>query len=336
MTQGRVRKVVRSAGKFLGLILVVALLGAALAYPIADWMRVPMDERARAELLRDGKAEKFVKTSLGTVHVRDSGPVDGPVVLLAHGGVIGGYAFDDWRKPIAAAGFRVIVPDFLGYGYSERPQIPYSKDFYVTQIDEILDQLKIDKPVNIIGASQGGGIVVAYAARHSDRINSIGLMAPNGGGDPHVTNPVLLMPVIGDWVFRVVGPTVFRNMMSEANKNSPRHDALLEWMDEQSRYRGFGDGVLNSVRNTVTSKTLTWQPDALQAIGNSKRPVLAIWGTKDVVVPYVQSREFQKRIPQLQLVSLKDKGHAITFGRAETVIATIIPFLKSANGIEAK
>jgi pimeloyl-ACP methyl ester carboxylesterase len=311
----------------------VIIAGLALAYPVSNWMRAPLNDSARADLLRENKAEQFARTSLGTMHVRVSGPAVGPVVLLVHGGTVGGYVFEKWRQPLVDAGFRVVVPDLLGMGYSERPSVPYTKEFYVAQLDELLDGLGITGRINIVGASLGGGIAIAFSAAHPDRINAIGLIAPEGGGiEGERVNDLLLLPVVGDWIFRVTGPSVLQRMMAANNKDNPEAQrGMVAWMQEQTRYRGYAEGVLNSVRNTLGNPGLTWQPDALDAVGRSGVPVIAVWGVKDIIVPFAHSKELQRRIPSLQLVPLVDQGHAINFGREANLISYILPFLEKAN-----
>jgi pimeloyl-ACP methyl ester carboxylesterase len=320
------------AAKF-GIIAGLLILVLAICYPIADWMREPMNDTARKELLQEGKAKEFVKTSLGTMHVRVSGPVDGPVVLLVHGGVVGGYVFEKWQKPLADAGYRVIVPDLLGQGYSDHPNIPYTKEFYVSQLKELLDGLKITKNINLVGASLGGGISIAFAGAYPQRILSLNLIAPEGGGkEGKVINRMLLIPVVGDWVFRVLGPTVLQQRMSEANKDNPvGQQGMMNWMKEQSRYRGYPDGILNTVRCSFADHGITRQPEALKVIGKSGIPVIAVWGTKDIIVPFVYSQTFKSNIPQLELVPIKDQGHAINFGKEANVISFILPFLDKIN-----
>lgn len=313
------------------LVLAVLLLGA---YVGIDLFRQPLNQSARAELGAAGKAGVFVETSLGTMHARVVGPSGGPVVLLVHGGVVGGYAFHNWMNPLAGAGFRVIAPDLLGYGYSDRPRMPYTRDFYVAQLAELLDGLDIEGPVQLIGASQGGGIVTAFAEAHPERVRSLVLMAPNGGGSVRATSPVLLTPVLGDWIFRIAGPSVMRSMMATAYKGNPAREGMLAWMDEQARYRGYGDGVLNSVRHTLANDALAWQPDALVSIGKSGVPVLAMWGTADSTVPIAQAEVWRQRIPQFRLVPLEGLGHAITFGQADQVLRTVIPFLNASAPTE--
>lgn len=135
MESGRKTHWGRKAALVAGLILVAV----AFAYPVSNWVRVPMDDAARDALLHEGKAKQFVRTSLGTMHVRVSGPEHGPVVLLVHGGIVGGYVFEKWQKPLADAGYRVVVPDLLGQGYSDHPDVPYTKEFYVTQLMFLLE-----------------------------------------------------------------------------------------------------------------------------------------------------------------------------------------------------
>jgi pimeloyl-ACP methyl ester carboxylesterase len=319
-----VKTVAKRIGKWTGIVLSTLVATAAATYPIADWSREPMDDAARAELLSEGKAANFVTTSQGVMHVRLSGPASGPVVLLVHGGVVGGYGFENWRKPLADAGYRVIVPDLLGYGYSDRPDVPYDKDFYNRQLTEMLAGLRIAEPVDIVGASFGGALVTAFAQVHPERVRSVVLLSPAGLGRTQLTNPALMWPVVGDWVFRVFGPSTLEGMMEKSYENTPGRDGMLAWMAEQAKYRGFAEGVLKSLRDYDSE----WQPDAYDALGRTTLPVLAVWGTADTVHPFSFTAALERRVPQVELVALHGKGHAITFGETETVLGHVLPFLR--------
>jgi hypothetical protein len=70
------------------------------------------------------------------------------------------------------------VPDLLGCGYSARPDVPYTREFYLRQLRSLIDELHIDEPVHSRGErSDGGcaaggsfgGIVVAEFAANSPR-----------------------------------------------------------------------------------------------------------------------------------------------------------------------
>ncbi|WP_284740096.1 alpha/beta fold hydrolase [Amycolatopsis sp. RTGN1] len=313
--------------KWGGVAVATLVVGLAATYVIAGATRATLDEPARAELLRDGKAEHFVPTSQGVLNVRLSGPEKGPVVLLVHGGAVGGQGFAAWRKPLADAGFRVVVPDLLGYGYSERPDVPYTREFYTRQLRELLDGLGMTAPVHVIGASLGGAIATAFTAAHPERVASLALMAPSGGGRSDVVAPVLTWPVLGDWIFRVAGPAQVRSMIADAYPPGTARDEMVAWMAEQTRFGGIAEGILNTVRNYDS----TWQPDVYQAVGRSGIPVFAAWGTADVVNPYAQSAQVKQWIPRLELFTLPGQGHAITYGQAAAVLERVVPFLRGAG-----
>jgi pimeloyl-ACP methyl ester carboxylesterase len=324
---GTLRPVETFMLKWLGRGLIALIVGVAAAYPVSDLLRAPLDDAARASLLGEGKAHQFVRTSLGAMHVREAGPLDGPVVLLVHGGVAGGFAFKNWQAPLAEAGYRVIVPDLLGYGFSERPDVAYTRAFYGRQLAELLDGMSVSGPVHVVGASMGGALVTGFAAQSPGRVKSVTLIAPAGGGRTQIVSPYLLWPVVGDWVFRVVGPSSSRDMMARAYAGSPDAAAMDAWMVDQGRFRGYGDGLLNTLRNYDTA----WQPEDYAALGRSGLPVLAVWGTADTVNPFAQSKALLARVPQMKLVALEGKPHAITFGEAPLVLAAVIPFLQAAD-----
>jgi pimeloyl-ACP methyl ester carboxylesterase len=209
----------------------------------------------------------------------------GVVVLLVHGGAVGGDGFQNWQVPLVNAGYRVVLPDLLGYGYSDRPDVPYTKDFYTGQLRELLDGLGIHRKVNVIGASLGGTIATTFTAANPARVGSVTMMAPSGGGRTKIVAGPLDWPVVGDWIFRVVGASQVRSMIADSYQDSPARDGMVAWMADQARYSGFGEGILNTIRNYDS----TWQPEPNQAVGRTNVPVLAVWGTDDKVNPYQQS-----------------------------------------------
>ncbi|MEV7041747.1 alpha/beta fold hydrolase [Amycolatopsis sp. NPDC051061] len=66
-----------------------------------------------------------------------------------------------------------MVPDLLGYGYSERPDVPYTREFYTRQLRELLDGLGVRTPVHVVGASLGGAIATAFTAENPGRAGGL-------------------------------------------------------------------------------------------------------------------------------------------------------------------
>ena len=105
------------------------------------------------------------------MHVVATGPKDGPVVLLLHGFP---EFWHGWRKqiePLAAAGFRVIVPDQRGYNLSSKPSgvAAYSLTELVSDVIAIADQLGQEK-IYLAGHDWGAAVAWSAALLHPQRI----------------------------------------------------------------------------------------------------------------------------------------------------------------------
>lgn len=104
-----------------------------------------------------------------------------PVVLL-HGSGPGVTAWANWRltMPALATSFRVVAPDMVGFGYTERPPgVRYALDTWVAHAIGVFDALALDQ-VNLIGNSFGGSLALALAIRHPDRVRRLVLMGAAG------------------------------------------------------------------------------------------------------------------------------------------------------------
>jgi pimeloyl-ACP methyl ester carboxylesterase len=75
--------------------------------------------------------------------------------------------------PVAAAGIDVISYDLRGHGKTERPQSGYTMTDFVADLDDLLDQLAVDRPVHLVGNSFGGTLAYSYAVANPERVRSI-------------------------------------------------------------------------------------------------------------------------------------------------------------------
>ncbi len=107
---------------------------------------------------------------------------EGSPVLLLHGSGPGVSAWANWRLtiPALAEHFRVIAPDMVGFGYTDRPQgIRYEMDTWVRQVLDLLDALELEQ-VSLVGNSFGGALALALATRHPERVRRLVLMGSVG------------------------------------------------------------------------------------------------------------------------------------------------------------
>jgi 2-hydroxymuconate-semialdehyde hydrolase len=107
---------------------------------------------------------------------------NGAPVLLIHGSGPGVSAWANWRlaMPELARRARVIAPDMVGFGFTERPPgFAYRMDAWVSQALGLLKALGIEK-TDLVGNSFGGGLALALAIRHPERVRRLVLMGSTG------------------------------------------------------------------------------------------------------------------------------------------------------------
>jgi pimeloyl-ACP methyl ester carboxylesterase len=137
--------------------------------------------------------------------VAPTGTATGRVALLLHGKNFGG---DYWRGPasaLAAAGYRVVIPDQLGFGKSSKPDINYSFDLLAQNTATLLDELNIDNAA-VIGHSMGGMLAVRFARNYPQRTTQLVLENPIG---------------LEDYRFKAPPQTIQQAYEAELNNNNP-------------------------------------------------------------------------------------------------------------------
>jgi haloalkane dehalogenase len=122
------------------------------------------------------------------VHYIDEGPRDAPVVLMMHGEPSWSYLYRKMVAPVVAAGFRVVAPDLIGFGKSDKPaaQSDYSYALHVAWMRSWVEQLDLQ---NVTLACQDWGSLVGLrlVAEMPDRFSSVALSnggLPEGGDAP--------------------------------------------------------------------------------------------------------------------------------------------------------
>ena len=100
----------------------------------------------------------------------DEGPRDARPVLLLHGNPTWSFLYRDFIEPLKAAGYRVVAPDCIGAGYSEKPRIDsaYSLAHHIADLVSLMDQLDLTG-LAIVGQDWGGPQGTGAALTRLDR-----------------------------------------------------------------------------------------------------------------------------------------------------------------------
>ena len=120
--------------------------------------------------------------------VAPAGAANGHTVMLLHGNNFAGFYFGRIIEALRQQGFRVVVPDQIGYGRSSKPFIPYGFSDMARNTRLILQHLGIEK-VMVVGHSMGGMLAARFATQYPDLTERLVLYNPIGLIDQRFNRP---------------------------------------------------------------------------------------------------------------------------------------------------
>lgn len=240
----------------------------------------------------------------------------GPVVVLLHG--LGGNS-TNWafNTPALAQKFRVIVPDQVGFGGSDKPLINYRIGTYVDFLDKFLAELKVER-ATLVGNSMGGWIAALYALRYPAKVERLVLVDSAGFAPPKefdLNALAGLNPATRDEMKRLAG-MVFYNPMFKS-------DAAVDVLLAQRLTAGDGYTIQRLVESIYRGDDML--DGKLAAI---KQPVLIVWGREDGLTPLAREGEkFKRELPAAQFVVFEQCGHVPQVEKAAEFNAAVLKFL---------
>ena len=296
----------------------VLVLGAVYAaYLAAD------RETMNAENFRDGSGYEIAALSHGTTAFRTYGPVSAPTIILVHGATLGSMTYQDYAAPFVAAGFRLVLYDQYGRGFSDRPTAPFSIDLMCLQLEGLMDQLEIEQ-AHLYGVSLGGAIVTRFAAAHSDRVQTLGLQVPLIGG-ANVSRSVLLarLPFVGPLLARFYAiPAI----IERGESFSPETKAGREL---RAHFKGqFAvEGTERMMTQMLSGDALSDRMDYHRMVATAGIPVHFAYAEDDPEIPVAQVKAAIAVYDNADAHEFTG-GHFFSYGRAEELAALYVGFIE--------
>lgn len=159
------------------MIWIVLLFLAAIAaapFAVEHYRAVMSDGR------RGSAPGQFVELSQGVTHFHLSGPSEGPLIVCVHGLTTPSFVWAQLAKGLTTLGFRVLVYDLYGRGFSDHLDSIQDKAFFNQQLDDLLIHLEVEDPFHLIGYSMGGAIATGFASTYPARVRRLVLLASAG------------------------------------------------------------------------------------------------------------------------------------------------------------
>lgn len=267
------------------------------------------------------------------VHIRDEGPRDAPVIVLLHGSNADLHTWEPWVQALTGR-YRVIRYDQFGHGLTgPHPRGEYTPAAFAETLGQVADKLGL-KQFTLAGNSMGGGIALAYALKHPERLSALVLVDAAGApvtqaAKGNIGFTLARTPGIS-WVMGQVTPRalVERSLRQSVSNQTIVTEAMIDRYWELLRYPGNRQATM---QRFATPRV----PYTTQQLAGLKVPTLVIWGEEDALIPFAAGQLFAQTIPGAKLVAYPGIGHLPHEEAAARSAADLQAFL-AAQGIGGK
>lgn len=269
-----------------------------------------------------------VRTGAFETHVHDLGASapGQPPVLFIHGSGPGVSAWANWRlvMPALAQQRRVIAPDMVGFGDSDRPAgIAYTMDTWVQQTLDLIDALDLSQ-VDLVGNSFGGALALALAIRAPQRVRRLVLMG--SVGVPFAITPGL----DAVWGYEPSIQSMRALMDTFAWDRSLVNDELAKLRYEASIRPGFQESF-SAMFPAPRQRWVDAMASPEAAIRALPHETLILHGREDQVIPLQTSLTLSQWIPNSQLHVFGHCGHWTQIEHAGRFARLVGDFLAEAD-----
>jgi pimeloyl-ACP methyl ester carboxylesterase len=262
---------------------------------------------------------RMVDTSFGQTFVRSSGPDGAPPLVLIHGANATSLMWAP-NIEVLSGSYRVYAPDNIyDLGRSVFTKKIRTPDDFVDWLDELLNTLKLDGRIILIGHSYGGWIVGQYLLRHPDRVEKAVLLAP----------ATTVLPFRFEFLERgILGTLPFRRFTR----------SMMFWLlDDLARKDEAGRKLVEDLAENVYLGQQCFKPKQLvnptvltdQEWQSIKVPTLFLVGENEKIYSARKAIERLNRVaPQIKAELIPNAGHGLTLTRADLVNGKILEFLR--------
>ena len=239
--------------------------------------------------------EKTINIDGNSIRFLEEGDSD-QVLLLLHG--LGASA-ERWEFviPLFSEKYRVIVPDLIGFGHSEKPSVDYTTEYFTDFMYKFVSKLNI-KNFHIIGSSLGGQIAAEFTSKHNELVKKMVLVSPSG-------------------IMKHSTPALDSYIMAALYPNNESATMAFQTMSGKTRIdenivNGFVERMKMPNAKMAFMSTLLGLRDAeliTEKLGLITIPALIVWGENDPVIPIKYSEAFVSSINDCRFYKMQKCGH---------------------------
>ena len=252
---------------------------------------------------------------------------DGPSVVLVHGIAASN---NDWvymTPDLIDCGYRVIAPDLIGHGNSNKPQDPgcYTFTFLYQHFVDWITTVNNEQKIILVGHSMGGLISLNYAIHHPKSVQRLILIDPYYN-QKQLNSFLRLINKKPDWYQKALQVTpkwLIHTLISLDVKGLIHYEDRTRQQIAEDYKRASPDIVY--IPGSI--------PDVSMNIKSIDAPTLVIWGTKDATLDPKSFSRMVASFPNGQGKAIRGAGHQPHLAKPEEVNKTVLDFLDGNPGI---
>ena len=257
------------------------------------------------------------------LHITDAG--EGKPIVLIHGWPLSDEMYEYQYNDLINKNFRAIGITLRGFGKSDKPYGAYDYDVHASDIQKVLDKLKIEAAV-LVGFSMGGAIAIRFVAAY------------NG---VHVSKLALCGAAAPSWTQRKDFPynlpkSAVDDLIELNNQDRPKllsNFAKIFSATETSLNEGIGswlNGICLSASSYATAQCLIAlrDTDLRSDLKKIKIPTVIMHGRKDKICSFDLAEQMEAGISNSQIIAFENSGHSFFLEETQKFNAELIKFAR--------
>ncbi|AFZ02124.1 alpha/beta fold hydrolase [Calothrix sp. PCC 6303] len=249
-----------------------------------------------------------------------------PVILL-HGLVSQSYSWRNILPALAQQGTRAIAPDWIGYGFSSKPEkrdFAYTPDAFISALAEFIKALEIER-FSLVVQGFLGSVGLQYALRHPEQIANIAILNTPISSATKIPWKIQQMglPIAGEMLTQ--DPLLVDRTLEGGSKYVIPDKDLDIYRKPFLKTSASGRALLATIRNFQLSEAMK---EIESGFKDWKQPVLIQWGTIDPWLSVEMAEGFSKIVADSELIKLNNVGHYPQEHYHESILEDLLPFVR--------
>jgi pimeloyl-ACP methyl ester carboxylesterase len=261
---------------------------------------------------------------------REANPIgesDKLPVLLLHGLPSQSYCWCELMPDLAEKGFKAIAPDWIGSGFSAKPdprKFAYTPDAFIEALGDFLKTLEIER-FHLLVQGFLGSVGLQYALRHPEQIERLAIL------NTPVSSVSKLPWKMQQWGIPLVGDMLTQDplLVDRTLEAGCRYQIEDKYLDVYRKpflkSSDVGRSLLATVKNMQMKQSMA---EIESGYKNWEQQTMIFWGMKDPWLPSTQAQEFAKTLKNGEFIQLEEGGHYPQEHWSGKLSNVLLPFLR--------